>query len=485
VISAYICAFARNNSKNRKICDNWFVNAYFVQEDVLKKEGVLSVSLNEISAEEKRIQVRKAAVAGFIGTAIEWYDFFLYGTASALIFPKLFFPDSDPYVGILQSFTTFFLGFLARPVGAAIFGHYGDRIGRKATLIITLMLMGISSTIIGFLPTYETVGTLAPVLLVLLRVCQGIGVGGEWGGSVLLSMEWGSKERRGLMASWSQLGVPAGLLLSSVLVSLFLNLTGPSFNSWGWRVPFLLSIVLVAIGLYIRLGILESPMFAMVKTEMKVARQPVHEVIKKHPKEIILSALVRLSEQAPFYIFITFVISYCTGQLKMDKQFVSNAISVASVLSLISVPYFGHLSDKIGRKKMYMIGSFITLLFAFPYFGMLNSGIPALVFLAIVLSLIPHDMQYGPQAALIAENFPTHLRYSGSSLGYQLASIIAGGPAPLIAAYLLHQFGTSTAISVYLIVVSIISIIATSMLKGRSDQEINKEYDAAHGPVSG
>ncbi|GIM45797.1 MFS transporter [Collibacillus ludicampi] len=416
-------------------------------------------------------QAKKAAIASTIGTAIEWYDFFLYGTASALIFPKLFFPQSDPYVGTLQSFTTFFLGFVARPIGAAIFGHYGDRIGRKATLIITLLLMGISSTIIGLMPTYDSIGFWAPFFLTVLRVLQGIGVGGEWGGSVLLSMEWGNRRKRGLMASWPQTGVGLGLLLSSSLVTLFINLTGNSFNSWGWRIPFLLSIVLVAIGLFIRLNVLETPQFSKVLEEKTVARQPVAEVIKNNWKEIILSAFVRMAEQAPFYIFITFVISYGTQQLHMSRQFLVNATLVGSLLSLVSVPFFGYLSDFIGRKRMYMIGAVATLLWAFPYFGLLNTRIPALVFLAVVISLIPHDMLYGPQAALIAENFPTKLRYSGSSLGYQLASIIAGGPAPLIAAYLLHTFGSSTAISLYIIFNCIITMIATAMLKERSQQE--------------
>ncbi|WP_200760235.1 MFS transporter [Effusibacillus dendaii] len=429
---------------------------------------------------EYRSQVRKAAIASTVGTAIEWYDFFLYGTMAALIFPKLFFPKSDPYVGVLEAFTTFFLGFAARPIGAAIFGHFGDRIGRKATLIITLLLMGISSTVIGLMPTHDSIGVWAPVLLTVLRVCQGLGVGGEWGGSVLMSMEWGSQKRRGLMASWPQMGVPLGLLLSSLMVTIFIHLSGSQFNVWGWRIPFILSIVLVIIGLFIRLSVLETPFFANALKEKRIARQPVLEVFKQNPKEIILSAFVRLSEQAPFYIFITFVISYGTGTLHMDRGFLVNATTVGALLSLFSVPLFGHLSDRIGRKKMYIWGSVLTLLFAFPYFGMLNSGSPILVFLAIVISLIPHDMQYGPQAALIAENFPTHLRYSGASIGYQLASIIAGGPAPLIAAYLLHTFGSSTAISWYMIATSVISLIAVSMLKDRTRTDIVKEFNENH-----
>lgn len=428
---------------------------------------------------EHRSQVVRAAVASTIGTAIEWYDFFLYGTIAALVFPKLFFPNSDPYVGTLLTFSTYFIGFIARPVGAAIFSHFGDRVGRKTALIVTLLLMGISSTIIGFMPSYESIGIWAPILLTVLRVCQGLGVGGEWGGSVLLSMEWGNSKRRGLMASWPQMGVPLGLLFSSLAVSLFINVSGTAFLAWGWRIPFILSIVLVIIGLFIRLKVEETPQFQKVLEEKQVARQPVIEVVKENWREIILSALLRMAEQAPFYIFITFVISYGTQQLQVDKQFLVNATLVGAFFSLISVPFFGHLSDKIGRKKMYMLGAIATLIWAFPYYGMLNSGTPVLIFLAIVISLLPHDMMYGPQAALIAENFPTRLRYSGASLGYQLASVIAGGPAPLIAAYLLHTYGTSTAISLYIIFNAVVTIIATSMLKDRSKQDVQVIGDAS------
>ncbi|UOF89111.1 MHS family MFS transporter [Fodinisporobacter ferrooxydans] len=437
-----------------------------------------NMSAAQISEHDYRSQVRKAAIASLIGTAIEWYDFFLYGTIAALVFPKLFFPTSDPYVGFLETFAIYALGFVARPVGGAIFGHYGDRIGRKATLIITLLLMGISSTLIGLMPTYNSIGSLAPWLLTLLRVLQGIGVGGEWGGSVLLSLEWGHKEKRGLMGSWPQLGVPLGLALSSALVSIFLAVGGKEgFVSWGWRIPFILSIVLVAIGLFIRLRIMETPLFSKVIAEKRVERTPVSEVIKNNWKEILLSALLRMSEQTPFYIFITFVISYGTGTLHLSGNFLNNSVLAAAFLSLFSIPFFGYLSDRIGRKRMYIIGSALTLIYAFPYFGMLDTKVPALVVLAIVVSLIPHDMQYGPQAALIAENFPTRLRYSGASLGYQLASVIAGGPAPLVAAWLLHTFGSSNAIAGYIVICSVITIIATSLLKDRTKVDIIQEFN--------
>ncbi|HEV7909146.1 MAG TPA: MFS transporter [Pseudonocardiaceae bacterium] len=411
-----------------------------------------------------RIQRRRAVIASTVGTTIEWYDFFLYGTIAALVFPALFFPSSSPSVGVLQSFSTLFVGFAARPVGAAIFGHYGDRLGRKSTLVITLLLMGVATTLIGVLPGYATLGVFAPILLVVLRIVQGIGVGGEWGGSVLMSMEWGSAKRRGLMASFPQLGVPLGLLLSTGVVAVLSKISGKSFETWGWRVPFLLSIVLIAIGLWVRLRVTESPDFARLKQEKAIERQPVWTVLRRQPREVLTSAFVRLSEQAPFYLFITFVLTYGTKHLHMARADLLNYTMIAAAVGLISVPLFGHLSDLFGRRLIYGIGIVCTGLFAFPYFHLLDTRIPGLVLLAIVLSLLFHDMQYGPQAALIAESFGTNVRYSGAGLGYQLASVIAGGPAPLIAAALLQATGTSTAISWYIVICAVISMGALLLM---------------------
>ena len=398
-----------------------------------------------------RSQRRRAVLASTVGTTIEWYDFFLYGTAAALIFPKLFFPGSDPYVGVLLAFGTQFVGFAARPIGAAIFGHYGDRIGRKSTLITTLLIMGIGTALIGILPTYAAIGIAAPILLTVLRLLQGVAVGGEWGGSVLLAMEWGSVKRRGFMASWPQVGVPLGLLLSTAMVQLMSSTTGPAFETWGWRVPFLASVLLVGVGLYVRLRVLESPEFAAVKEKKTVVKQPVVEVLRTQWREVLVSAFVRLSEQAPFYLFITFVLTYGTQQLKLERSSLLTDTLIAAAIGLVSVPLFGWLSDVIGRRLMYGIGIVCTALYAFPYFGLLNTRTAGLVLLAIVLSLIFHDMQYGPQAALIAESFGTNIRYSGAGLGYQLASVIAGGPAPLIAAAILKNTGSSTGISWYIV----------------------------------
>ena len=414
---------------------------------------------------------RRAVIASTVGTTIEWYDFFLYGTAAALVFPSLFFPKEQAYTGILLSFGTQFVGFVARPFGAAIFGHFGDRVGRKATLIVTLLLMGIATFLIGLLPTYSAIGVAAPILLTVLRIFQGLGVGGEWGGSVLLSMEWGKQRRRGLMASWPQLGVPMGLLLSTGVVRLMSSWTGDSFDTWGWRIPFLLSIVLVGVGLYVRLRVMESPEFAAVKEEKRVIRQPLWEVIKTQPLEILTSAFVRMSEQAPFYLFITFVLAYGTTQLGLQRNDLLNATIVGAAIGLFSVPFFGHVSDHIGRKRMYGIGIVCTALFAFPYFGLLNTKTAALVLIAIVLSLVFHDMQYGPQAALIAESFGPNVRYSGAGLGYQLASVIAGGPAPLIATRILQRTGSSTGISWYIIGCCVIAMIALLLMPRRAAVE--------------
>ena len=421
----------------------------------------------------------RAVVASTVGTTIEWYDFFLYGTASALVFPKVFFPGSSPVNGVLLSFGTQFVGFAARPIGAAIFGHYGDRIGRKGTLIATLLLMGIATALMGVLPGAASIGISAAFLLIILRIFQGLGVGGEWGGSVLLSMEWGRQRRRGFMASWPQVGVPIGLILSTGMVKLFSAWAGNSFDSWGWRVPFLLSIVLVAIGLYVRLRVLESPAFSQVRRERAVARMPVLQDWREQPREIICSAFLRMSEQAPFYIFVTFVLDYGVNHLGVSKDSLLNDTLVAAAIGLVSVPLFGYLSDLIGRRLMYGIGIVCIALFAFPYYGLLNAKDAGLALLAIVLSLVFHDMQYGPQAALIAESFGPTTRYSGAGQGYQLASVIAGGPAPLIAAAILDATGSSTWISIYLIGCCVLAMIALLLMPRREVRTAPSKYDEA------
>src|SRR5262252_2032067 len=301
-------------------------------------------------------ELRKAVIASTIGTTIEWYDFFLYGTAAGLVFGKLYFPNEDAVTATLAAFGTYFIGFVGRPIGAAIFGHYGDRIGRKGTLIATLLCMGIATFLIAFVPTYASIGIWGAVILTILRMLQGIGVGGEWGGSVLLAMEWSRHHgQRGLVASWPQFGVPAGLFLANLAVLIFSQLSGDQFVTWGWRLPFALSIILVGVGLWIRLGILETPVFQQVVRDRKVEKAPVIEVFKKHPKEIMLSALARVSEQAPFYIFTAFIFAYAVGTLHMSRNLILSAVLVASCVSFVSIPLFGHMSDRIGRRKMYLI----------------------------------------------------------------------------------------------------------------------------------
>jgi metabolite-proton symporter len=430
------------------------------------------------SSSDDRNQLTRAVIAATIGTSIEWYDFFLYSTVTGLVFAKLYFPNSDPLVGTLQAFLVYAVGFVARPIGAAIFGHFGDRIGRKGTLIATLLLMGIATFLVGFVPGYSQIGIWGAVILTVLRFIQGVGVGGEWGGSVLLSMEWArTNQRRGLIASWPQFGVPAGLFLANVAVLAFSALSGPAFLDWGWRIPFFLSIILVGVGLWIRIGITETPTFRRLVAENKIEKTPVAEVFRLQGREIILSALVRLSEQAPFYIFTAFVFSYGTTVLNQPRNFLVAAVLVASIGSAVWIPLFGQLSDRIGRRKTYMIGSTVTLVFGYLYFAMLNTGAPALIFLAIFLSLIPHDIQYGPQAAFIAENFTPRLRYSGASLGYQLASVIAGGPAPLIATWLFATYHTGYAIATYIAACSIVSLWAATQMRDYTGQNIHDEYD--------
>jgi len=432
--------------------------------------GALSVS-------EHRAQLRKAVIASTVGTTIEWYDFLLYSVVTGLVFGKLFFPQSDPLVGALQAFAVYTVGFVARPIGAVVFGHYGDRIGRKAALIATLLITGLATFAVGFVPGYETIGIWGAVILTIIRFIQGIGVGGEWGGSVLLSMEWArTNAHRGFVASWPQFGGPAGLILANLAVLLFSAISGDQFLVWGWRIPFLLSIVMVAVGLYIRLGILETPTFRRLVAEDRIERAPALEVIKRQPKQIILTALARMGQMAPAYIYLAFVFAYGTQVLHTSRDFLLMAVVIAGLLSLVTIPLAGHLSDRFGRKRIYLIGSALTGIFGFIYFAMLNTAVPGWIFLGIVLSFVPHDLMWGTQAALIAECFTPRLRYSGASIGFQLASVIAGGPAPLIATALLAATGSGYVIAAYIAFCAMVSIVATIMLPDYTDRDVSREH---------
>ena len=438
----------------------------------------ITATYETLSASDHSTQLRKAVIASTIGTAIEWYDFFIYGTAAGLIFGKVFFPNEDPLTATLAAFGTYFIGFVGRPVGAAIFGHYGDRIGRKATLIATLLCMGIATFLIAFVPTYGSIGIWGAVILTVLRMIQGIGVGGEWGGSVVLAMEWSRHSgQRGLVASWPQFGVPCGLLLANLSILAFSIWTGDQFAIWGRRIPFAFSIILVGVGLWIRLGILETPVFQQLLDKKKTERTPIIEVIKKQPKEIILSALLRMSEQAPFYIFTAFIFAYAVDTLQMSRDLILTAVIVSSCVGFITIPLSGHISDRIGRRRMYQIGAASTGLFGFLYFAMVDTANPSVVFIAIVLSYIPVSMQYAPEAAFIAEAFTPRLRYSGSSLGYQLASVIAGGPAPLIATALLATFHSGYAISIYIAACAIVGLSSAAFMPDYTGRDVSTEYD--------
>ncbi len=428
-------------------------------------------------AVRRRIK-RRAVVASTVGTTIEWYDFFLYNTAAALVFGPLFF-NSTASGGVLAAFATQFVGFAARPIGAAVFGHYGDRIGRKYSLIVTLLLMGGATVLIGVLPTYASIGIWAPILLTLLRVLQGIGVGGEWGGSVLMAMEWGHRRQRGLMASWPQVGVPIGLALGTSVVYFF---SGPGFLGGGWRWPFIASLVLIAVGLFVRLTVLESPAFAALRTRGGVVKMPLVDTLRDQWRDVLKAMFVRTAEQAPFYLFTSFVLVYGTEHLKLGRSGLLLYLVYAALVGIVSVPFFGWLSDKLGRRLVYGVGAVLTGLYAFPYFALLDTRVGGIVLLGMILGLVFHDMMYGPQAALIAESFGTGVRYTGAGLGYQLASIIAGGPAPLIAAAILAATGSSFWISIYIVCCAVVTLIALAFMHPRPPDE-DDEHSEEGAPV--
>jgi MFS transporter, MHS family, shikimate and dehydroshikimate transport protein len=404
---------------------------------------------------------RRVVLASFVGTTIEWYDFFLYGTAAALVFNQLFFTNLEPLAGTMAAFGTYAVGFFARPLGGIVFGHYGDKIGRKSMLVTTLMMMGIATVLIGLLPTYTQIGIWAPILLVLLRFVQGFGVGGEWGGAVLMAVEHSRAGRRGFHASWVQAGVPVGMLLANGVFMLFSRMDEAAFLSWGWRVPFLLGVLLLGVGMFIRLKIMESPVFTQAKAEDPGPKVPILAVIRDHPRNVILAMGARFAENAYFYIFTVLVLSYGSQQLEMDKAGLLNAVMLGSAVQLVAIPAFGALSDKLGRRPVYLGGAFFLLLFAFPFFWLVGTKEPALVIIAVVIGLIGHSAMYGPQAAFFSELFGTRVRYSGASLGYQLASPLAGGLAPLIATALLGwSMGEPWPVALYLIGMAVITLVS-------------------------
>ncbi|HEY4311000.1 MAG TPA: MFS transporter [Pirellulales bacterium] len=419
--------------------------------------------------------VARVVLASFIGTTIEWYDFFLYGTAAALVFNKLFFPTLDPFAGTMASFATYAVGFFARPVGGIVFGHFGDRMGRKSMLVTTLMLMGMATFLIGVLPTYDQVGKLAPILLVTLRFVQGFGVGGEWGGAVLMVVEHGHQGRRGLNASWVQAGVPAGMVLATTIFGLFSWLPDEAFLSWGWRLPFLLGIALLCVGLFIRLQILESPLFAKMRDRNEQAGIPFFAVLKRYPRNILLAMGARVAENGSFYIFTVFVLTYATVELNVSRTSVLTGVLVASVAEFLVIPAFGLLSDRVGRRPVYLAGALGLALFSFPFFWMIDTGHPTIIGLAIVIGLVVQSAMYAPQAAFFSELFGTEVRYTGASIGYHLATPLAGGLAPLVCMALLRWAdGSPWPIALYMIGLSTITLVSVWLAAETRDAQLGE-----------
>jgi MFS transporter, MHS family, shikimate and dehydroshikimate transport protein len=399
------------------------------------------------------------ALASAIGTTIEWYDFFLFGVVTPIVLNKLFFPNFDPLVGTLLAYTTFFVGFISRPIGGIMFGHYGDRIGRKTVLVLTILIMGIATFLIGLLPTYASVGIWAPVMLLVLRIFQGIGIGGEWGGAVLMAVEHSPTGRRGFYGSWPQIGVPAGLLLSSGMVYLLSFLSENDFFSWGWRIAFLISAVLVVVGLYIRLKIMETPAFARIQATGKVAHVPFFELLRTHGKNTLLGLGARYIEGVTFNIFGVFIVGYIAGTLGLPRQTALAGVMISSAIMIIMLPIYGNLSDRIGRRRMFALAGLLIGILSFPAFWLMQTKEPLLIWIAITVPFaLVYPAVYGPQAALFSELFDTRVRYTGISFVYQFSGIYASGLTPIIATALLPAGGNKPwLICLYVLLVSIVS----------------------------
>jgi len=431
-----------------------------------------------------RKPIIKVVAASLIGTTIEWYDFFLYGSAAALVFNKLFFPNVDPLTGTLLAFTTYAIGFLARPLGGVVFGHFGDKIGRKKLLVLALILMGGATFAMGLLPTYASIGVAAPLLLTLLRLVQGFALGGEWGGAVLIVSEHGDAKRRGFWASWPQAGVPLGnLLATSVLAVLAAVQTDEAFLSWGWRVPFLLSGLLVGIGLWIRLTVSESPIFLEAQRKAELTKKPVVEkapivtLLRLHWREVLIAMGARMGENVSYYVITAFILVYITGPLGLSKSYGLNAVLIGSMIHFVSIPLWGALSDRVGRRAVYLFGAVGVGVWIFVFFTLLDTKSFGAILLATTVGLVLHGAMYGPQAAFFSELFGTNVRYSGASVGYQLASIVAGALAPLIATALLKEFGSTVPVALYVGFACLLSVIAVVVAKETRGVSLDRTAD--------
>lgn len=419
--------------------------------------------------------LKRVVWASFVGTTLEWYDFFVYGAVAALVFNKVFFPGHDPTVGLLLSFATFAVGFVARPFGALLFGHFGDTLGRKRVLVATMLLMGVATVGIGLLPSYAQAGVVSAYLLVLLRLVQGIALGGEWGGAVLIVAEHGDPGRRGIHTSWTQLGVPVGNLLSVGVLALVSGvLSDGDFVSWGWRIPFLLSAVLVFVGLWARTGIAESPEFAALAAGGKVSRRPLVELVRDHPKALLIACCIRIGTDVAFYISTLFVLTYVSTALGLDKTIALRGVLIASAIQIVLIPWFASLSDRYGRQRIFLIGSVGAALWSFPFFALLDTREPVLIMVSICVAVTLWALMYGPLAAFISELFPAQVGYSGVSLGFQLAGIFGGGLAPLIATALMRQFHTPAAVAVYVagaLALTTVAVLYSFTLRTRTSQD--------------
>ncbi|MGN7469508.1 MFS transporter [Brevibacillus sp. SAFN-007a] len=422
----------------------------------------------------KQIQ-NKALFASLVGSSIEWFDFFLYGTMASLVFNKLFFPSTDPTVGLLLSYMSFGLPFFIRPLGGVLFSHIGDKIGRKKTLVLTLSLMGGATVLIGLLPDYNSIGVWAPILLVLMRLIQGLGIGGEWGGALLLAVEYSGKGRRGFFGSIPQMGVTIGMLLGTLAISLMSALPEEQFLSWGWRIPFLLSAALVFVGLWIRNGIDETPAFQMAKATGNIAKVPIVDTFRYHWKSVLIAVGAKVVETGPFYIFSTFVIAYATNYLAYERVTALNAVTIATLVATIAIPFMGKLSDKIGRKPLYIGGTIAMILFAFPYFYLLSLKSALWLTVATVVGL---GILWAPVTAvlgtLFSEIFSTNVRYTGVTVGYQLGAALAGGTAPLIATALLSSYHSWVPVALYIVLCGIISLVAIFATKETKDLDMDQ-----------